>query len=51
MDDVLGEFRAFFSADSWQRVRAAPTVRMLLLKPEIRVIEQSRQSFLESLDL
>lgn len=41
----------FFSADPWQRIRAAATVRSLLTDPEVRVIPQSRESFLAGLNL
>jgi predicted nucleic acid-binding protein len=50
-DEVLVEFMTFFSADPWQRGRAAATVRRLLANPAIRVVEQSRDSFLGGLDL
>ena len=50
-DEVLVEFMTCCSADPWQRGRAAATVRRLLEKPEIRVIPQSRESFLAGLDL
>ena len=50
-DEVLVEFMTFFSADPWQRGRAGTTVHRLLADPEIRVIEQSRNSFLAGLDL
>ncbi len=50
-DEVLIEFMTFFSADPWQRGRAAATVRRLLTSPVVRVIEQSRASFLSGLDL
>ena len=50
-DEVLTEFLTFFSSDARQRVRAATTVRRLLLAPAIRVIPQSRESFLAGLDL
>lgn len=50
-DEVLAEFLTFYSADSWQRGRAATTVRRLLANPRIRVISQSRESFLAGLDL
>ncbi len=50
-DEVLVEFMTFFSADPWQRGRAAATVRRLLANLEIRVVEQSRDSFLAGLDL
>lgn len=50
-DEVLVEFLTFFSADPWQRGRAALTVRRLLIRPDIRVIPQSRESFIAGLDL
>jgi predicted nucleic acid-binding protein len=50
-DEVLAEFMTFFSSDPWQRAHAAATVRRLLTKPEIRVIEQSRGSFLAGIAL
>ena len=50
-DEVLVEFMTFYSADPWQRGRAATTVRRLLTNPKIRVIPQSRESFLAGLDL
>jgi uncharacterized protein len=50
-DEVLVEFMTFFSADPWQRGRAAATVRRLLDKPEVRVVPQSRDSFLSGMDL
>ncbi len=50
-DEILTEFMTFFSADPWQRNRAAATVRSLLADPEVRVIPQSRESFLAGLSL
>ena len=50
-DEILTEFMTFFSADPWQRSRAAATVRSLLADPEIRVIPQSHESFLAGLSL
>jgi predicted nucleic acid-binding protein len=50
-DEILTEFMTFFSADPWLRSRAAATVRSLLVDPEIRVIPQSRASFLAGLEL
>ena len=50
-DEVLSEFLTFFGGDSWLRDRAARTVVMLLQDPEVRVIPQSRDSFLAGLDL
>jgi hypothetical protein len=34
-DEILTEFMTFFSADPWQRSRAAATVRSLLANPEV----------------
>ena len=50
-DEVLSEFMTFFSADRSQRSQAAVTIRRLLAHPQVRVIEQSRESFLSGLDL
>jgi predicted nucleic acid-binding protein len=50
-DEVLIEFMTFFSGDPWQRSRAAATVRRLFNNPAVRVIPQSRDSFLAGLDL
>lgn len=50
-DEVLVEFTTFYSADLWQRGRAATTFRRLLTNPKIPVIPQSRESFLAGLDL
>jgi predicted nucleic acid-binding protein len=50
-DEILTEFMTFFSADPWQRSRAAATVRSLLTDPEVRVIPQSRESFLAGMNL
>jgi predicted nucleic acid-binding protein len=50
-DEILTEFMTFFSGDSWQRNRAVATVRSLLANPEVRVIPQSRESFLSGLSL
>jgi len=48
----IGRFKTtFFSTDPWQRGRAAVTVRRLLINPDIRVIPQSRESFIAGLDL
>ena len=49
-DEVLVEFMTFYSADPWLRRRAATTVRRLLTNPKIRVIPQSRESFLAGMD-
>lgn len=50
-DEVLVEFLTFFAADPWLRNRAAETVRILLGDPAVRVIAQSRESFLAGLEL
>jgi predicted nucleic acid-binding protein len=48
---ILGEFLTFYSADPWQRNRAAATVQALFADPNVRVIPQSRASFLAGLEL
>jgi predicted nucleic acid-binding protein len=50
-DEILIEFMTFFSADPWQRSRAAATVRSLLTDPEVRVVPQTRESFLAGINL
>ena len=45
-DEVLAELMTFFSENPRQRSRAARTVRSLLFDPNVRVIPQSRESFL-----
>jgi predicted nucleic acid-binding protein len=50
-DEVWVEFLTFFAADPKQRVRAAASVRRLLVLPRVRVVAQSRKSFLDGLDL
>jgi predicted nucleic acid-binding protein len=50
-DEVLTEFLTFFAADARLRDRAAQTVITLLNDPAIRVIPQSRESFLLGLAL
>jgi uncharacterized protein len=50
-DEILTEFMTFFSADPWQRNRAAATVRSLFAEPEVRVFPQRRDSFLAGLSL
>jgi predicted nucleic acid-binding protein len=50
-DEVLGEFLTFFAADSWLRIRAARTVRALLDDADVLIIPQSRESFLDGLEL
>jgi predicted nucleic acid-binding protein len=50
-DEILTEFMTFFSANPWQRRRAAATARSLLSNPDVRVIPQSRESFLAGMSL
>jgi len=51
-DEVLGEYLTFFaSASGTLRRRAATSVQRILANPVIRVIPQSRASFLAGLDL
>jgi len=50
-DEILAEFMTFFSAGPCQRSRAAAIVRSLLADSEVRVISQSRESFLSGLSL
>jgi predicted nucleic acid-binding protein len=50
-DEVLSEFLTFFSGESWLRQRAVQTVQMLLNQPGVRVIPQTRESFLAGLEL
>jgi predicted nucleic acid-binding protein len=50
-DEVLAEFLTFFASDPWLRNRAARTVQRLLAKRSVRLIPQSRQSFLAGLEL
>jgi hypothetical protein len=51
-DEVLAEFLTFFStAPEPLRREASATVRGILADPAIRVIQQSRSSFLPGLDL
>jgi predicted nucleic acid-binding protein len=51
-DEVLDEFLAYFSAfGDAARIQSASTVRSLLADPSVRVIAQSRLSFLLGLDL
>ena len=50
-DEVLSELLTFFADDPWQRGRAVITVERLLVSPRVRVNPQTRQSFLEGLDL
>lgn len=51
-DEVLDEFLAYFSGfGDAARIQSARTVRSLLADPAVRVIAQSRLSFLLGLDL
>jgi predicted nucleic acid-binding protein len=50
-DEVLSEFLTFFAAHSRLRDRAARSAGILLQRPDVRVIPQSRDSFLAGLDL
>ena len=51
-DEVLAEYLTFFSAGSEQlRREVAESVQAILTSPVIRVIPQSRASFLAGLDL
>jgi uncharacterized protein len=50
-DEILTEFMTFFSADPRLRSRAVATVRSLLANPEVRIIPQSRESFLAGMAL
>lgn len=50
-DEVLVEFLTFFAADPWLRSRAAQTVLFLLEDPRVRIVPQTRASFLAGLEL
>ena len=50
-DEVLTEFTTFFAADQWLRRRAAITVRRLLASDAVRVVPQTRESFMAGLSL
>ena len=50
-DEVLSEFLTFFAGHPRLRDRAARTVSVLLQQPGVRIIPQSRDSFLAGLDL
>jgi len=51
-DEVLDEVLAHFSAfGPVMRSRAAAIIRQILTHPDIEVVPQSRQSFLDALDL
>jgi predicted nucleic acid-binding protein len=51
-DEVLAEYLTFFSrAQEFKRRKAGMTVQAVLDNPAVRVIPQSRESFLQGLDL
>jgi predicted nucleic acid-binding protein len=51
-DEVLGEYLTFFcAAPEYMRRKAAINVTAILEDPAVRVIPQSRESFLAGLDL
>ena len=50
-DEVLTEFLTFCASDGMLRVEAGRAVSALLTDPDIRVIPQSRSSFVEGLAL
>jgi predicted nucleic acid-binding protein len=50
-DEVLSEFLTFFAADAWLRDRASRAVQALLNSSSVRVIPQSRETFLAGLAL
>lgn len=50
-EEVLVEFLAFFATDSWLRVRAAETVRLILSHGAVRVLPQTHESFISGLEL
>ena len=50
-DEVLVEFLTFFAADPWLRQRAAETVQQILQDPEVCLVPQSHESFLNGLEL
>ena len=50
-DEVLSEFLRFFAEDAWLRNRAARTVKELLKDPDVLIVPQSRESFLDGLEL
>ena len=50
-DEVLTEFATFFAGDPWLRRRAAITVRRLLASDAVRVVPQTRESFMAGLSL
>jgi predicted nucleic acid-binding protein len=50
-DEVLGEFLTFFARNGWLRDRAARTVLELFNNPAVRIVAQTRASFLAGLEL
>ena len=50
-DEILTEFMTFFASDPWLRRVASVTVRRLLASPAVRVLPQSRESFLSGVSL
>jgi predicted nucleic acid-binding protein len=50
-EEVLSEFLTFFAADAWLRDRASRAVQALLNSSSVRVIPQSRETFLAGLAL
>ncbi len=50
-DEVLTEFLAYFSGDLEARIGAAEVIRDILEDATVRVVEQSRESFLKGLEL
>ena len=50
-DEVLTEFLAYFSGDLEARMGAAEVIRDILEDATVRVVEQSRESFLKGLEL
>jgi predicted nucleic acid-binding protein len=50
-DEVLIEFLTFYGSDPWLRLRAARSAQGLLRKTNVRVLAQTRNSFLAGLEL
>ena len=50
-DEVLVELLTFFADDPWLRKKAARTAEVLLNRPAVRVVPQTRESFLAGLAL
>ena len=50
-DDVLDEFLGGIAKDAGRRATAVVMVRRILSNPNVRVLPQTRQSFLDGLDL